>query len=62
VIKQKGLCCIFALLIVGAAYGRSTMQLREETVCGIPVKVLSEYRSSFEIQFIYLAIPDESYS
>jgi hypothetical protein len=38
------------------------MQEKEETIAGIPIKVISEYRSSFKTRFINVVIPDDSYS
>ena len=60
--KPKSLLCIIALFIIGAADSKGRSQVREETIAGTPVKVLSEYRSSFKTQFITLSIPDDSYS
>jgi hypothetical protein len=62
VVNRKVLCCIFALLMINAAYGEPLIQVKEETIAGIPVKVISEYQSRFETRFINLVIPDEFYS
>lgn len=61
-IMRKTLCCIYALLMVSAGSGKPLMQIKEEIIAGIPVKVISEYRSSFKTRFVNLVIPDESYS
>ena len=59
---RKFLCCTIALLAVSVAYGNAIIQIKEETVAGIPVKVISEYRSSFKTQFVTLVIAEENYS
>jgi len=61
--KWKLLFSILALLAVSTAFGKALMQVKEETIAGIQIKVLSEERSSFsQTQFINLVIPDKSYS
>src|SRR5689334_717978 len=60
--KRIILCCIFALLAISLAYGRTIIQIKEETIAGISVKVIAEYRSSLKTQFVELVIAEESYS
>jgi len=48
--------------MICAAYGEPLIQVKDETIAGIPVKVISEYQSKFKTQFINVVIPDESYS
>ena len=60
--KRIVLCCIFALFAVNLTYGRAIIQVKEETIAGISVKVISEYRSSFKTQFVELVIAEGSYS
>jgi hypothetical protein len=54
--------CLLLLVLIGPAQGSSPLQVKEETIAGIPVRVTSEHRSSFKTQFITLVIPDEAYS
>jgi len=56
--KRKLLCCIVSLFAISL----TVIQVKEETIAGISVKVISEYRSTFEVQFISLVIAEESYS
>jgi hypothetical protein len=60
--KRGVLCCMLGLIIINAPYGREHRQVKEETIAGIPVRVISEFRSVFKTQFITVVIPDESYS
>lgn len=59
---REALCCTFALLLITAAYGEPLTQVKEETIAGIPVKVISEYRSKYKTRFINLVMPEEFYS
>ena len=63
---QKLLCCIVVLFAIDLVYGKAVIQVKEqvkeETIAGISVKVIHEYRSSFQIQFITLVIAEETYS
>ena len=59
---RKLLCCILGLFAISLAYGKAVIQIKEETIAGIPVKVISEYRSSFKTQFVTLVIAEADYS
>ena len=60
--KPRVLSCMAVLLAFSVAYGNGGIQIKEETIAGIPVKVISEYRSSFKTQFITLVVAEGSYS
>src|SRR6185436_962837 len=47
---------------ISLAYGKAVIQIKEATISGIPVKVISEYRSSFKTQFVTLVIAEADYS
>ena len=59
---RKLLCCILSLFAISLAYGKAVIQIKEATISGIPVKVISEYRSSFKTQFVTLVIAEADYS
>jgi hypothetical protein len=53
---------ILTLAVPVAAYRKVPAQIKDETIAGIPVKVVSESRSSFKTQFVTLVISEELYS
>jgi hypothetical protein len=59
---RKSLYCTIALFAINVAYGNTVLQIKEETVAGVPVRVISEYRSTFKTQFVTLVIAEENYS
>ena len=60
--KQKFLCCVVVLFAFGIAYGKTLAQEKGEIIAGVPVEVISDYRSSFKIRFIVIVIAKEAYS
>lgn len=58
---RKVLALSFVLLATAIIPAKAA-QSKKETIAGISVKVLSEYRSSFGTRFVTLVIPDEAYS
>ena len=60
--KQSCLLCILVLLIAIAVSARAPFQIKEETIAGMAVKVIQEYRSTFKTQFVEVVIADDLYS
>jgi hypothetical protein len=60
--KRALLCWVLALFAIGVADGKTVVQVKEETIAGVPVKVISEYRSRFKTRFIKVVIAEEFYS
>jgi hypothetical protein len=49
-------------LLIASTVSAGALQIKEETIAGIPIKVIHETRSTFGTQFVETVIPDELYS
>ena len=59
---RRSLCCILALSAVSLASAKALIQIKEEMIAEIPVKVISEYRSPSQTRFVEIVIAEEIYS
>ena len=60
--KQNCLLCILALIITSTVSARAPVQIKDETIADMAIKVIQEYRSTFKTEFVEVVIADELYS